>query len=116
MRDEFARAFQRYLFAGHNAFLIMEDADRRFVQFTRDGLDVQFDLPSHGLTPEQAKRADSFLCGELGAERVDLADGHFAYQLVVAPDAAKLADLSLAVFEFVYGAPPRAPLNVTIDT
>lgn len=116
MRSEFIAIFRRYLGASPAAFLIIDDASGRFVQFTREGQGVMFDLPNHGLTAEQVKRADKVLVGELGAQTYTIDDAHFSYQLLLEPEPEQLTNLALAVFELVYGAPPRGPLKATIDT
>lgn len=115
MRQKLLAAFRQYLAATPDSFLIIEDSERRFVQFSRHGLDVVLDLPSHALSPAQLRRAADILGDKIGARKLDLAGGNFAWQLVAPPNPDQLADLALTVFEKVYGEPVREPITYTID-
>lgn len=115
MHQDFLAAVERYLTeAPDDAFLVIEDADGRFVQLAREDEGVVFDLPTNTLSPLQIARAQELLGGAYMLERAPLDDRHFAFRVRLPPDAEALAELSLRTFRYVYGE-PRAPLNVVID-
>jgi hypothetical protein len=96
--------------------MICENPARVIVTFTRDVADdfVTLDLPTQPLNPKQIVAAQRMLEWEHSARRVDRTDdGDFSYQLDLPPDPSRLANLTLDVFENVYGRRPAAALAIT---
>ena len=96
--------------------MICENPAGEIVQFSRGVADdlVTVDLPTENLNPKQIVAAQRMLEWEHGARRVDRTDdGDFSYQLDLAPDPSRLTNLTLEVFENVYGRRPAAALAIT---
>jgi TIR domain len=109
-------AFEAFCRAPVSGFMICENQIREIVQFSRQVADdfITLDLPTEGLNPKQIVAAQRMLEWEHSARRVDYSDdGDFAYQLDVAPDPSQLTNLTLEVFEHVYGKRPSAALAIT---
>ena len=95
--------------------MICENPAGEIVQFSREAANdlVTLDLPTHTLNPKQIVAAQSMLEGKYSARRVDRTDeGDFSYQLDLAPDPSRLTNLTLEVFENVYGRRPAAALAI----
>ena len=109
-------AFEAFCRAPVSGFMICENSAREIVQFTREVADdlVTLDLPTQTLNPKQIVAAQRMLEWKHGARRVDRTDdGDFSYQLDLAPDPSRLTNLTLEVFENVYGRRPAAALAIT---
>ncbi len=109
-------AFEAFCRAPVSGFMICENPAGEIVQFSRGVADdlVTVDLPTENLNPKQIVAAQRMLEWEHGARRVDRTDdGDFSYQLDLAPDPSRLTNLTLEVFENVYGRRPAAALAIT---
>jgi hypothetical protein len=109
-------AFEAFCRAPVSGFMICEDPAGEIVQFSRDVANdfVTLDVPTHTLNPKQIVAAQRMLEWEHSARRADRTDdGDFSYQLDLAPDPSRLKDLTLEVFENVYGRRPAAALAIT---
>lgn len=93
-------------------FIIIEDADERFVQFIglADGA-VLMDLPCMSLSAEQIETANAFFA----PLQIELTQDQCSYQGNVEADPYKLTALTLAVFERIYGSRPKPPLSFKVD-
>lgn len=93
-------------------FIIVEDAEGRFVQFIglADGV-VLMDLPCVNLSAEQLQAASAYFA----PLQIELTQDQYSYQGNVEADPYKLTALTLAVFERIYGSRPVPPLSFRVD-
>lgn len=93
-------------------FLIVEDAQGNFVQFTGAGHGkVMLDLPRVALLPEEIKRANRLL-GPLGAENVPYANDA-SFNVILATEPRQLASFVIDLFRLIFDARHRPPLQFT---
>lgn len=117
VKEGLVEGFTRYRdYASDIDFMIVEDAQQRFVQFAKigDG-EVMLDLPTQPLTPTQIQAAAALLTESYQAETADIGGGDFAFQLALPLEPAYLSHITLDVFEQVYGEIPNQPFQIIID-
>lgn len=117
VKQALVEAFETYRDRNNPAeYMICTDDEDRFVQFVHIGPgQVMLDLPTQALGPEQRVAAQRLLAEDYEAGRADLGGGDFAWQLDLPLEPAFLSHITLDIFEYVYGAPPSAPLSIEID-
>ena len=117
VKTALVEAFERYRDDAQDTdFMIVEDDEGRFVQFTKiDAGEVMLDLPTNPLNPQQIAAASALLSESYQAETYDIGGGDFAFQLPLPLEPAYLSHFTLDVFDHVYGEVSDTPYNVTID-
>ncbi len=111
-------AFRRYVApqTPADSFMIIEDAQGRFVQFLREPQLFMLDLPAQNLSPVQRERAQRLIVADWSGLTSDVNGQLFSYQAhFPEEDPELMAGIVTAVFEEVYGAPLTAPPKITID-
>jgi hypothetical protein len=96
-----------------DAFLIVEDEEERFIQFTgATETQVLVDLPSIGLSTEQLAAANQLFLDSFGmVNRHMFSEKDFSFTMRAPADTTTLARLVVEVFQKVYGVTPHQPLK-----
>lgn len=117
IEESLMAAFERYVGpeTPNDHFMIVEDEAGRFVQFLREPNLVVLDLPSNKLDKSRREIAERTIVTDWSGQKVELKNGHVSFQCwFVDEDVQGLADIVMAVFRDIYGAPLKTPPGITI--